>query len=478
MIFCSGNESTDLYTKTIISELFPEFCFSERKNIKCVTKVVTIGKSVKVTVDLDGEKISKEEKISDYRTPRLATTSAIGKAIIDFAKSKGIDAPPYGVLTGVRPFKIATDLISDYGTHDAIFRLRNNYLVSEEKISVLLSAAKYDKKAKEVHNENDCSIYISIPFCPTRCNYCSFISSSSPNQLTMLPAYVKELIKELKLTLDFIYKNNMKIKSLYIGGGTPTILSSDLLESLLKSVVTNVNTKTLEEFTLEAGRPDTITEEKLSVMKLFGVTRTCVNCQSTNDEVLKRIGRKHSADDFYKAFELVKKANFHTVNTDIIAGLDGENFNSFKSTLDSVLSLKPENITVHTLCIKKSADIKNKTENNSLKNIDDFIKYSFSSCILNSYSPYYLYKQKYSVGNHENIGYCTEGHESHYNIAMMNEIEHIFGIGAGATSRLLPSNPRGKIHHFANYKYPTEYLNDPLKYQNNIYRMQEILNRK
>ena len=246
---------------------------------------------------------------------------------------------------------------------------------------------------------------------------------------------------------------------------------------MLTDVVTSeFNTFNLNEFTVEAGRPDTISEEKIEILKRSGVSRISVNCQTTNNDVLNAIGRKHTKEDFIYAFEAVKKYGFKTINTDIIAGLETERFESFKNTVDDVISLCPESITVHTLCLKKSSDIRFSGRTDVLsEDISGFINYSRKKCISEGYEPYYLYKQKYSVGNHENVGYCKEGHESYYNIAMMNEIETVFGVGAGATTKVTDINENGKIEHFENYKYPTEYIKDKSKLINNYLRIQELV---
>lgn len=477
MIFSHGEPITDLYVKNIIGELFPEYCFSSANNIDAHTTVKYSDSSVFVTLSINGTVITSSELYENHLNERLALTTAIGKAVIEYALKNNKKTAPYGVLTGVRPFKIAIDLLSRFEYDEAIRRLKDTYLVSEEKNELLISAAMYDRKIREKHKKNDCSIYISIPFCPTRCNYCSFISAQAPSKLNLLEEYTNKLIEEIKLYSFFLSENNLNLKSVYIGGGTPTVLNEFLLDKLLKAVCENLPFVQLEEFTVEAGRPDTITEEKVQILKNYGVDRVCVNCQTTNDEILKAIGRHHTNKEFITAFETVKKVGFKTVNTDIIAGLDLESLESFKNTVNEVISLQPESITVHTLCVKKSSEKRLLNEIALVHNsIDEFVSYAKSECILSGYLPYYLYKQKYSLGNHENVGYCKYGHESFYNIVMMNEIEHIFGLGAGATSRILRNTYKSKIEHFENYKYPYEYMSDGSKLQKNLEKMALLLN--
>ena len=475
MINTSGDLLTDLYTKNIIAEHFPEFCFSDTLHIECRSSVITSESSVTANICINEKNYTCTEKYSDHMNNRLATTCALGKAVIEFSKSKSRQIAPYGVLTGVRPFKITVDLLARYDYDEVIKRLKKTYLVSDDKIDLLLNTAMYDQKIRMSHQKNDVSVYISIPFCPTRCNYCSFISSAAPSKLEILDAYIDELICEINAVSEMISKKNLNLKSIYIGGGTPTVLTASQLQKLLCQVNRSFRCDSLLEFTVEAGRPDTIDAEKLDIIKKAEVSRICVNCQSTDNNVLNAIGRKHTAEEFFKAFQLVDNYDFDTVNTDIIAGLDTDTFDSFKKTVDDVLALRPDSITVHTLCIKKSASLRSNDNGVLSKNIDDYISYAKSSCIFEGFLPYYLYKQKYSIGNHENVGYCQASHECHYNIAMMNEIEHVFGIGAGATSKILGSRNDGKIEHFANFKYPTEYIGGSEKVHSNIIAMEALL---
>lgn len=475
MIRSRGNHLTDLYTQNILGELFPEFCFSLHSHMECVSEVVETLDSVTAKITVDGNTFASTEKFSVHMNNRLATTAAVGKAVIKYASSVGKTPPPYGVLTGVRPFKIAVDLLSRYDYDEVITVLKKNYLIQDDKIELLLNAAMHDQMIRMQHDKNDASVYISVPFCPSRCNYCSFISSSAPDRLDMLDTYVDAVVGEIKAVSDMMERNGLDLKSVYIGGGTPTVLSAKQLEVLLKAVQDELVHGADLEFTVEAGRPDTVDEYKLDVMKKHGVTRTCINCQSTNNKILAAIGRGHTAEDYFEKMELAKSYCFDVINTDIIAGLENESFESFKKTVDDVIDASPDSITVHSLCVKKSSALRLNEQIELNRNIDEYIEYSKSACILAGFLPYYLYKQKYTLGNHENVGYCLHGRECYYNIAMMNEIEHIIGIGAGSTSRLVGCHANGKIEHFANYKYATEYLRDKDKYVKNLNDMEQML---
>lgn len=477
MIISSGNPATDLYVKNLFCELFPDVYFSESENIFVESVVEYNNNSVQISLTINGSVFRVEELLANHQNTNLATTCALGKAIIAYAHKLGKSTPPYGVLIGVRPFKIASTMLEKFTKEQTLEKLNNIYLINDDKARLLVDTAHYDSEMKIRHKKNDCSVYISIPFCPSRCNYCSFVSSAIPTKLGMLDLYLNKLIEEINALSNFLDKNDYNVNSVYIGGGTPTVLSPIQIKTLTDAISNFFDVSSLKEFTVEAGRPETITEDKVEILKKCGVDRICVNCQTTNNEVLKAIGRKHTKEDFLLAFETVRKYGFKTINTDIIAGLETESFNSFKNTVDEVISLRPESVTVHTLCLKKSSDMRFSGHTNFLSdNISEFIDYSRNKCITSGYEPYYLYKQKYSISNHENVGYCKKGHESYYNIAMMNEIETVFGVGAGATTKITDINENGKIEHFENYKYPTEYVKDQNKQINNYVRIQELIN--
>ncbi len=473
MINASGDASTSLYLKNIISEIFPEYCFSKDKNIDASVSVTPTDEYVECEVKINGKVLSAKEYFAHHQSRGLAVTSAIGRAVLDYGRGLQRKLPPYGVLIGVRPFKIASELVSVYGD-GASKILKERYLIGEDKIKLLTDTAKFDITAKKRHDERDFSIYVSIPFCPSRCNYCSFISST-PLNMEITDKYVDALIEEISLSLPLAQKKGLRLRSVYIGGGTPTVLKKESLKKLMSFIGSVADISSLTEYTVEAGRPDTVTEEKIEIIRSYGADRISVNCQTTNDEVLKAIGRKHTRDDFFRAFETVRRYGFKTVNTDLIAGLHSESLESFKKSLSEVISLSPENLTVHTLALKRSADLK---ESDSIEltsdSIDESVKFASDICISSGYLPYYLYKQKYSLGNHENVGYTKEGHESYYNIAMMNEIETILGFGAGATSRIVRREYE-KIEHLENYKYPAEYLKNNEKILKNLEKINSLI---
>ena len=313
----------------------------------------------------------------------------------------------------------------------------------------------------------DCSMYISIPFCPSRCSYCSFVSYTSKKLLELIPAYLEKLKVDLHANFQTIRKLGLRLKTIYIGGGTPTILEADQLRELLALINEETDVSALEEFTLEAGRADTITAEKLAVAKEYGVTRTCVNPQTLCDEVLVGIGRCHTAADFFRAYDIARNSGIPVVNTDLIVGLPGDHFKTFSKTFDQILALHPENITVHTFCVKKAADILRMDSHiYSLRGGDagKCVDYSQLKTQQEGYKPYYMYRQKNTVGNYENVGFALEGMEAKYNIYMMEEVHSIIAVGAGAVSKLVNYQPQdgsgALIERLFYPKYPYEYLRD------------------
>ena len=345
--------------------------------------------------------------------------------------------------------------------------LTSEYFVIPKKAALATDVALNEQKLIGNGAPKDCSVYVAIPFCPTRCSYCSFVSYTSPKLLSLIPAYLVHLAEDLDKTFSKIKELGLHVKTLYIGGGTPTILSADQLHFLLGKIASLTDVFSLEEYTLESGRPDTITAEKFAVAKEYGVTRICVNPQSLCDEVLHGIGRAHTAEDFLRAFEIARESGIPYINTDLIVGLPGDNFKSFSQTFDKILSLRPENITVHTFCVKKAAEILRQGSNvYSLRGGDagKCVDYTQLKSQQEGYLPYYMYRQKNTVGNFENVGFSLEGAEGRYNIYMMEEVHSIFAVGAGAVSKMVDYRPEngGKpvIERLFYPKYPYEYLKD------------------
>jgi len=446
-------------------EKFPEGADAEGEERICNVSVNLCEDGVESKVVLrDGERSAEGEaflqygKLDEQRTIKFSA----GGAFLNAATNLTGHTPPWGMLTGVRPARLALDLF-DEGVRgeDAIKFFTDIYKTSERKARLAVSCATVSEKTVRSEVPDECSVYVGIPFCPSRCAYCSFVSAASPKLLAMIPDYLEALVRDIDRTFALIRELGIRVATVYIGGGTPTVLNEEQLKVLLHCIRENISD--LDEFTLEAGRPDTITEGKLSAAKAHGVTRVSVNTQTLNDEVLLGIGRKHTAEDFYASYELAVKSGIKDINVDLIAGLPGDNFDSFAFSVDKIIDLGPTNITVHTFSVKKSAEFK--TEGADVFDRDGLwaskcVDYSQDALSAAGYLPYYMYRQKNTVGNLENVGYSKPGHEGLYNIYMMDELHSIFACGASSVTKIVTEFPDGKprIERIFEPKYPYEYL--------------------
>jgi oxygen-independent coproporphyrinogen-3 oxidase len=405
------------------------------------------------TPNADITDMARVEKISIGRA-----VFGAGKALLGYTNA-------WGILTGVRPAKVANEILSRGADMNMTKRiLRDEYFLNPKKAALAVSVAAAENKLVKRLPENLCSVYISIPFCPSRCAYCSFVSASG-KLLSLVDDYLARLFIDIDNTFAVIRARGFSVATVYIGGGTPTVLTPKQLSALLSRIGTHVDPASLLEFTLEAGRPDTITEEKLAVAYAHGVTRISVNPQTLSDEVLRSIGRKHTVSDFFRAYELAAKSGIRDVNIDLIAGLPGDGFKSFSSTVDRILPLGASNLTVHTFCIKKASNIlKEKNDVYSITGGDvaKCVEYSQLRAKAEGYRPYYMYRQKNMVGSLENVGYAKEGADGLYNIFMMEEIHSIIAVGAGAVTKFVCHSDESEdglyIERCFAPKYPYEYL--------------------
>ncbi len=374
--------------------------------------------------------------------------------------------PPWGGLTGVRPVKLPTRALEQGATRRQADRLlRDLYRVSAPRRALALDCAQATLAAKRTLAPEDVSLYVGVPFCPTRCAYCSFVSAGVGRTFSLMEPYVDALCREIAAAGAAVRRGGRRIKSVYIGGGTPTTLSPALLDRLMGALEGAFDLSACAEYTVEAGRPDTITAEKLSVLRERGCTRVSVNPQSMDDRVLAAIGRAHSAADILQAWDLVRRAGFPYANMDLIAGLPADTPEGFRASLDQVLSLGPENVTVHTLALKKGSRL-TLEKNGALpapEQVSAMLDYAWGALRAAGYAPYYLYRQKYMSGGFENVGWCRPGAESLYNICMMEELHTILSLGSGGVTKVI--DPRaGSLVRQANPKYPKEYIEtlDPI----------------
>ena len=376
--------------------------------------------------------------------------------------------PEWGILTGIRPVKLCGELIDAHGLDEARRVLKNEYLIDDSKIDMIVKMYDYQIASFGKAKENSVGMYIGIPFCPTRCLYCSFISSQAENE--KLEAYVDTLIEEIKeigLRLD---NSKFHIESLYIGGGTPTTLNENQLNRLLDAINKYLDIHSIKEYTIEAGRPDTINLEKLKIIKAHGCERISINPQSMKPETLVTIGRSHTPLEIEKAFELAHSLDFNSINADLIAGLPGEELSDFDASLEKIIGLGADNITIHSLAVKRASRLKDEDPVFHYKqsNItNSMTAKGFETLCNRGFEPYYLYRQKHMAGAGENIGYCKPEKAGLYNIRIMDEHQSILALGAGAISkRFYPEENR--LERIPNVSNVGHYIN----------RLDEMIERK
>jgi len=367
--------------------------------------------------------------------------------------------PVWGALTGIRPGKIATGCLErGVSPKKTQAILENDYFVSPERAALTLDTARAGLKVKNALDSRDVALYVGIPFCPTRCAYCSFVSHSVEKSMKLVEPFLDALLREISALADVVRALGLGIVSVYIGGGTPTTLSAPQLERLMGALGASFDLTKVKDYTVEAGRPDTITREKLDAIRKHGAGRVSINPQSMSDDVLRVIGRRHTVEDVYSAVGLARQAGFQCLNMDLIAGLPGDSADNFKRSLDQVLSLKPENVTVHTLSLKKGTKIT--LEGMAIpggEEVSAMLDYAGQRLRLGGYSPYYLYRQKFMSGGFENVGWSQRGFENLYNILIMEELATILALGGGGVTKLVKQNT-GRIERIFNLKYPYEYI--------------------
>ncbi|XOQ44731.1 MAG: Coproporphyrinogen dehydrogenase HemZ [Clostridium sp.] len=368
--------------------------------------------------------------------------------------------PQWGILTGIRPVKLFARYAESLGEEKARRYFEEKLLVSKEKVELCRMTSHNQQKILSIPGKRTFSLYISIPFCPTRCAYCSFVSTSVEKTFRLVPDYVKLLCEELCHTAEIADALHLTCDSVYIGGGTPTTLSAEQLAEVLGTVRNHFDLSHCRELTVEAGRPDTVTKEKLAALQEGGTTRISINPQTLNDKVLQTIGRAHSTKQTLEAFALARKCGFNNINMDLIAGLPKDTEESFQHTVDGVIGLEPESITVHTLALKRAAKLSLDPAgpyNGDAHMAQNMLAYADGKLLENGYRPYYLYRQSRMVGNLENTGWSKPGYEGYYNIFIMEEKETILACGAGAVSKLYdPESDR--LERIFNFKYPYEYI--------------------
>lgn len=425
--------------------------------------------SDKITISVNIGSFNKSEtavkKLTDDDN-ELVSAQLLYKLLCDFT---GL-TQPWGILTGVRPVKLLRRLAEESNEEQAVKKFENDFFVSNEKIALSRETEHNERKILELSKPESFSLYVGIPFCPSRCSYCSFVMASIERAEKLIEPYTKLLCEEIKRTAEIANKLGLRLETVYFGGGTPTTLSAEQLDTVLGTVNNSFDMSTCREFTVEAGRPDTIDIAKLFALKENKVDRISINPQTVNDEVLKTIGRKHTAQQFFDAFELARKCGFDNINTDLIAGLPTDTPESFKNSLDSIVRLNAECITVHTLCMKRASRLTTEGVTLDLQQARDareMLAYTQNILGQNEYIPYYMYRQSRMVGNLENVGWSKRGFESLYNVYVMDETHTILACGSCGVTKLKRNNP-DYLERIFNFKYPYEYID----------RFDELIQRK
>ena len=400
--------------------------------------------------------LMRDELATDRICQRLIKNAAY-RAVLRSGRKK----PAWGALTGVRPGKLLAGLInSGLSEQEALSEFIAQYDVSEERAQLCLATTRETLRADASMSDKDVCLYVGIPFCPTRCSYCSFVSQSVEKSMKLIPPFLEALEKEIIATAREVKALGLRPVSLYMGGGTPTTLNAAQLERLCSLMEQEFDLSALREYTVEAGRPDTITVDKLNVLRAHGVDRISVNPQTMDDRVLELIGRRHTAEDIMKALDMVRSVGGFDVNMDLIAGLPGDSVEGFTDTVEKLLAIGAENITIHTLSLKKGSRIT--LEGIAIPTAEEvsrMLDYAGERLSAAGYAPYYLYRQKFMSGGFENVGWARDGRINLYNIVIMEELRSIIAMGGGGSTKLIRPDSGRNIRLMAP-KYPLEYINN------------------
>ena len=410
------------------------------------------------TITVDGKQSRSVRRLrASEETVRLRR-QALQQSFYGAALGHLPKAPAWGALAGVRPTKITTKHLLEGGTEKSAAKMMEKvYYVTPERAKLAVDCSVSTVNATNLLQKQDVSLYVGIPFCPTRCAYCSFVSRSVGKRTELLEPYLQALRKELEITGKLMESSGKTIRTIYIGGGTPTTLSSSQMASLLDAIYGSFDLSRCIEFTVEGGRPDTLDAEKLRTIREHGADRMSINPQSMIDSVLRASGRPHTAADVLQRYREAVDAGFEAINMDLIAGLPKDDYDGFCRSLDTVAALDAANITVHTLALKKGADLFEKRENlPDGEEVARMVEYANKNLAGQGYKPYYLYRQKYMSGSFENVGWSKPGKDCLYNIYMMEEIHTILSLGGGGMNKV--NLPDGTLQRFHNPKFPEQYI--------------------
>ena len=421
--------------------------YQGKRRVTAVTTITRGGAVARARCHIGAEQ-------ADVRAARRLLQRSFYRAAVQLLD----DLPPWGALAGVRPTKLATAALLEGKTARETDRmLRTEFFVTAPRRQMCVEAAEHTLAAMQALAPRDLSVYIGIPFCPTRCAYCSFVSQSIEKFGGLLEPYLDVLLREIAYTGKKLSQSGWHIRTLYMGGGTPTTLSSVQMERLLRAIRAHFDLSRCLEFTVEGGRPDTLDAEKLAVIKQGGATRISINPQTMSDDVLRAIGRRHTAGQTLEAFRLARAAGFEDINMDLIAGLPCDELASFTGSVRQILELAPTNVTVHTLALKKGAARSwTQAQLPGRQTVRDMLAEAARQLRAAGFAPYYLYRQKYTTGGFENTGWCREGYPGLYNIYMMEELHTILSLGGGGMTKVQLAP--GQLERFHNPKSPQDYI--------------------
>ena len=434
--------------------------FPENAPVEAVSKLSRGNTylTVRAEIALDGKKAAATRRIkADDETVRLRRR-ALQQSIYLAAVQLLPRLPAWGALAGVRPTKLTTKHLLEDGTPSSAEKmLKDVYFVTPARRKLAVECSQATVKAMAALAPGDLSLYVGIPFCPTRCTYCSFVSRTVGKKTELLEPYLDALLKEIAFTGTLLRKSGCRVRTLYIGGGTPTTLTGAQLARLMDAIAASFDLSGCLEYTVEGGRPDTLDEAKLQTIRAHGANRMSINPQTMEDHVLRACGRPHKAADVVQAYREATAAGFEAVNMDLIAGLPEDTVEGFRRSLDRVAALRPSNITVHTLALKKGADLFEKRGSlPSAEDVTEMVAYASETLAALGYKPYYLYRQKYMSGSFENVGWSRDGMDCLYNIYMMEEVHTILSLGGGGMNKV--NLPNGTLQRFHNPKFPEQYI--------------------
>ena len=474
------NHTFQYETEKLLRVFFPstKIAVTDRRNNEADCVVTSLrplpgGASLRVSYALLGKTAAKAQDVSaaecvfGEREADLYERRMV-QLLYDLLRALTGYTPPWGILTGVRPAKLMLTLSNRFGEEAATGYFRTELRVSAEKTALALSVAETEMPITLESGPRSFSLYVSIPFCPSRCSYCSFVSHSNEQAKKLMPRYIDLLCRELEATAALAKQRDLHLETVYIGGGTPTALSAEGLRTVTDAIRANFELTPQTEFTIEAGRPDSVSDEKFDVITAAGATRISINPQTFSDDVLRTIGRRHTSAQTEEALRMARRHGFCNINMDLIAGLPTDTPASFRQTLEKTLSFSPENVTVHTLAHKRASTlVTRQLETGSVEAAEEMLSYAMRRLTEEGYRPYYMYRQSNCLGNLENVGWAKPGYACRYNIFMMEETHTVLAVGAGAVTKLR-SPFSVDLERIFNHKYPYEYID----------RFDELIERK